>query len=157
MLEKFLEREGEPDGEKDPDNVDGLAGESVARALPDEEANVDGTVDDDDIGEGQGKEEEDDERGDDHPTRDVLTDIFAANEGKDEKKEERCKPNGGAVVKDLQAAAGVSGGRGHLGADGGEEVEDGKDTEDVFDGVDLHGPRIKKRVDVEVVSMSEGV
>lgn len=42
---------------------DGAAGEEVLGALAEEEADVHGTLDDDDVGEGEGKEEKDEEGG----------------------------------------------------------------------------------------------
>ena len=94
-------REGQPDGEKDSQNVERLAREGVARALTDENANVDGAVDDDDVGEGQGKEQKDEERGKDDPSRDVLAHILTADDGDHEEDEKRCKPGGGTVVLPL--------------------------------------------------------
>ncbi len=44
-----------PDGEQDGDDDNGLAGEEVFGALADEEADIHGALDDDDVGEGEGK------------------------------------------------------------------------------------------------------
>ncbi len=44
--------------QEDSENIDGLASKGVASALTDEDADVDGAMDDDNISEGQRKEQE---------------------------------------------------------------------------------------------------
>ncbi len=55
MLEEIFERKRQPNAKKESQNVNRLAGEGVFRALTDENANVDGAMDDDDVGKGQGE------------------------------------------------------------------------------------------------------
>ena len=59
LAEEKADRGRQPDGEQMRMMHDGLAGEEVFGALADENADVHGALDDDDVGEGEGKEEED--------------------------------------------------------------------------------------------------
>jgi hypothetical protein len=90
-----------------------------------------------------------------HPGMDVLAHVIGANERDQQQNEKGSEPDGGAIVEDLQSTTSISGCGAHLGADGGEEVEDGKHAEDVFDHVDLHRPRIEKSIKIEVISVPE--
>jgi len=155
VREEILEAECQPNAEEESENVDRLASESVFRALTNEDAEVDGSMDDDDIGEGDGKEQKDAERSKDDPSREVLAHVFTANDGNQDEDEEGCKAGSGSVVKNLQSSPGISSGCSHLGADRGEEVEDSEDAENILDDVNLHFPRIEKSFEIKVVDVSE--
>jgi hypothetical protein len=85
---EFTKRPSHPDCEDCADDADGAAGEGVLGSLADEDAEIHGTLDDDDVCQRERKEKENADSGEDDPPWDVLTDFSLSEDGDDGEDEE---------------------------------------------------------------------
>ena len=124
---------GHEDGDGDRGHLKGhhsAAGQRVLQALPDDHAHVHRAMDDDHVGEAQRKEEHREERGQHDPVRGDRVRAAGDQAAHDEECGRR-QPDGGARMKQHQAAPAVGGGgRSALEAQDGEERSDRDHRED---------------------------
>ncbi len=78
------------------DDADGAAGEGVFGSLTDEDAEIHRALHDDHVSEGEWKEKEDADGGEDDPLRDVLADVGLTDERDDDEDEEWREANAGS-------------------------------------------------------------
>src|ERR1700749_756962 len=136
MSEEIVEGEGHPNGKQDSYNGERFTGEGVASSLADDDAEVHGTLNDDDVGEGERKEKENDEGSDVYPLWNVLADVASLIERVEKQEEKGCQANAGSEVKNAEPTAGITRGLSNLPTQIEEEPRDGRETQNVFNYVD---------------------